>query len=133
MEVSRDKKFVGIGVVIFLFVVLSNFLDGKHTPPDGHKSRSQAPVVYVDKETGCEYLMLGDTALVPRLEASGQPRCSGRPAPRPVTAPLPAHAPPGAQLSPAEVAAALAKIQQGAPAAAPSQATPPQAASRAPQ
>jgi hypothetical protein len=75
VEISRDRKFMSVGIIIFLLVILSNFLDGSRKVPAAAKTAAAAPVAYLDADTGCEYLLLPGAGLTPRLEPNGRQRC----------------------------------------------------------
>lgn len=85
MEIGRDRKFMSVGIIIFLLVILSNFLDGSRKPPTAAKTAAAAPVVYLDASTGCEYLLLPGAGLTPRLEPNGRQRCYAPPPAVPAT------------------------------------------------
>lgn len=80
MEGSRDKRFMLVGIVIFLLVILSSFLDSSHhLPPPSSTAPARTPVVYLDTGTGCEYLLLPGAALTPRMTANGHQMCIALP------------------------------------------------------
>lgn len=79
MEISRDRKFMSVGIIIFLLVILSNFLDSSHKVSPA-KAAPPGPVVYLDAGTGCEYLLLPGAGLTPRLAPDGRQRCHVPPA-----------------------------------------------------